>query len=243
MIRKILWNNKHILKSYKLNNLNWTKVLEKYGVVLLNNIKPNVNYMNQISTILESPIFDSIYGNLWDTGGQIGKPTQDKAYTTEYLPPHTDLNYNYNTPKYQIFCCEKQAFIGGETILVDGLFLKNLLKEINPIEYKFLTEKLYTFRCSDNIYQDKKKIFSNENIHHNHGDMIPTTDREYHIWNDLTLNKNFSINYLLNPKETLIINNHRILHGRNSFKGNRNMIGCYLNNEPEKESYNGKIVL
>ena len=39
----------------------------------------------------------------------------------------------------------------------------------------------------------------------------------------------FSINYLLRPGETLIIDNHRVLHGRKQFEGYRNMVGCYLN--------------
>ena len=58
--------------------------------------------------------------------------------------------------------------------------------------------------------------------------MVVNENKDYQIWNRLTLDPYFRINYLLSPHEALIINNHRILHGRQSFVGSRNMIGCYL---------------
>jgi len=228
-MKRILWNGTHLLKRFHINDKDWLNVLDKNGVVLLSNIKPKFAYMSKISKMVQKDIYNSIYGDIWDTTGCIGKPTNDLAYSSNYLPPHTDLNYLPITPKYQILCCEKQSILGGETILVDGFTIKAFLKKYYPIDYSTLTKDTVLFKCSSNIHYCKKHIISENIVHHNSIDMVSIKNNAYELWNKLTLDPLFSINYLLSPNETLIIDNHRVLHGRQSFNGFRNIIGCYLN--------------
>ena len=107
--------------------------------------------------------------------------------------------------------------------------IKDFFQKQYPSEYKQLIKQLFLFKCSKGIYKDRKTIISDNIIHHNHLDMVYNENKNYQIWNKLTLDPYFSINYLLLPNEALIIDNHRILHGRQSFIGYRNIVGCYLN--------------
>ena len=216
--------NKVFSESYK-NIRNWKKYLNKNGFVILKGLEPNKKSMDFISTMMDRNIFISNYGEIWDTAGQIGNPTNDLAYSNSYLPPHTDLNYLKKNPKYQIFCCHTKAKKGGNTILVDGHQIYKIYKN-NYLNYYKKLDEYYEFRCSEKKYYAKHKIYDNGIIHHNHNDMIPVDTKEYDTWNFLT--NYYKFDFPLEKNETLILNNHRILHGRMKFEGYRNMVGCYL---------------
>jgi len=230
------WNNSLKLTKYAFGEKSkWIPFLQKYGVVILADTpkdtkEENAQFYEDLSKTLNTNVLDSMYGKIWDTAGDFGQPTTDLAYSSVYLPPHTDLNYIPNTPAYQIFTSIIEAESGGETVIVDGKTVAEELKSLNPDAYKFLTAKSFMYACSEKIYSAEHKIIDVENdiIHHNDIDMIPVEDEEYHMWNNLTLNRSFRVETKLSAGETIVINNHRVFHSRNEFKGRRNLKGCYF---------------
>lgn len=219
--------NINIISRVVYNDIKiWKNQLNTFGSVILRGLKPDEKSMFLLSDILERKIFKTDYGDIWDTSGQIGNATNDTAYSNIYLAPHTDLNYLPKTPKYQIFCCQKKAKEGGNTILVDGHMVYNIYKKNYSKYYKKLEEENYYFRCSEGKYEAKHKIYDNGIIHHNDSDMVPINNPEYKLWNGLI--NTYQTNFPLYDTETLIVDNHRILHGRKHFFGDRNMVGCYL---------------
>jgi trimethyllysine dioxygenase len=217
---------KNFLKISANKTKLWQPFLFDIGYVILTELNPDKRSMNYLSETLERNIYNTDYGNIWDTSGEIGNVTNDKAYSNQYLAPHTDLNYLPKTPKYQIFTCKRKAKKGGETLLVDGHTVYDSFKFNYPNYYKKL-EKKYIFKCSEGKHKYKHKIYDNGIIHHNNYDIINNEDSiEYRLWNNLINSSKIEIS--LEENETLIVDNHRILHGRNEFIGNRNLIGCYL---------------
>ena len=69
--------------------------------------------LQNLASSLHTQIYNSMYGDIWDTSGDFGEPTSDTAYSDIYLPPHTDMNYVADTPKYQIFTSLQEAKTGG----------------------------------------------------------------------------------------------------------------------------------
>ena len=181
------WNNSINLIKYSFRETpKWKRFLQRYGVVVIaNTIHDTKNeyrdFYNKLSEILNTKIYNSMYGDIWDTAGEFGTPTTDTAYTNIYLPPHTDVNYVKNTPKYQIFTSVIEAESGGETVVVDGGNVSREFKKLHPEQYTFLAAKSFLFTCSENLYTCKHKIFEIEKniIHHNDGDMETVDLEEY----------------------------------------------------------------
>ena len=56
----------------------------------------------------------------------------------------------------------------------------------------------------------------------------------YPAWRTVTRmlrDERSKVKILLKPGTMLIVNNHRVLHGRTEFKGRRNLVGCYLDRD------------
>jgi trimethyllysine dioxygenase len=62
----------------------------------------------------------------------------DLAYSSEALPAHTDTTYFSDPAGLQIFHLLHHDGQGGHTLLVDGFYAANRLKEENPEAYETL---------------------------------------------------------------------------------------------------------
>jgi trimethyllysine dioxygenase len=59
-------------------------------------------------------------------------------------------------------------------------------------------------------------------------------ERFYPAWRKVTTMlraERSKLEILLEPGTLLIVNNHRVLHGRTEFLGRRNLVGCYLDRD------------
>jgi len=244
------WSSTLKLVRYSLHEASkWTRFLQQHGVVIIadtpidtpidtvSNTKSDTNsntktdnreFYDKLAAALNTSVYSSMYGDIWDTAGDFGTPTTDDAYSNIYLPPHTDLNYVPDTAKYQIFTSLIEAHTGGETVLVDGGNVANKFKKLHQDSHKLLSNTSFLFTCSENIHSCRHKIFDGDVIHHNHGDMEESDLEDYHLWNDMTLDPYFSAEVKLSPGETIVVDNHRCFHGRNAFRGRRNLKGCYF---------------
>lgn len=224
---KYLWNNTCNIQKFSYFNPLWLFNLHTTGFTIIKNVKPTKRNFKKISFYLGS-IQNSPYGKIWDTAGKIGFKTTDKAYQKCSLEPHTDMNYIDNNPKFQIWIPEIISENGGETILVDGLTVKYAFKTIFPIDYKILKIKKFKFICSENKNISYKTIFSDHKIHYNKSDIVHNNYPSVILLDDFTKLPEYQLKFKLKENEALIINNHRILHGRTAFTGERNLIGCYI---------------
>lgn len=154
--------------------------------------------------------------------------------TTSHLFPHTDRSTVETPPNILMFYCKTQETKGGESILIDGKVLFEILKEkesnnICPI----LEQNSAVFADKDNFYKGSifEKIddgsiylrFRNDNFSFFNA-------RIYSYLNELYKEMAYNqITFKLKKNQGYIINNGRFFHGRKGFSGDREMWRLLLN--------------
>ena len=189
---------------------------------------------------------NSIFGGLWSF--ESNADMADSAYTNEELRPHTDSTYSNDAPGLQLLlCCEYDAK-GGDSIMVDGLKIAETIKAKNKDLYNVLTkiDVPGNYTGDGVILEAKRPIIKLDDknqiaqISFNNYDRAPfrlnpkLTKIFYEaisLFDNLANSKQYKWRYILKPRDLLIFNNWRVLHGRGSFIGKRKMKGCYLNKE------------
>ena len=221
------------------------KMLSTFGFLVIKNCKPNLNSVEKIANKI-GYVRNSIFGGLWSFESDENKA--DSSYTQGELRPHTDAIYSNDAPGLQLLlCCEHDA-TGGESIMVDGLKIAQIIKKENQSMFDLLSKvNVKGNYIGDGFFLEAKRPIFKLNQHNeitqvsfNNYDRAP-----FRLNKDLTLkfyeaikkfdlianNKDYQWRHILRPGELLIFNNWRILHGRSSFKGVRKMSGCYINKE------------
>ena len=188
------------------------------------------------------------YGKFYDV---IAKRTPDNlADTNLELPCHTDNPYRDPTPTIQILHCLEADVVGGKTILVDGFFLAEKLREDRPSFFNTLVSNAvqFEFATDNHILQNEAPIielgldghpkrikFNSRSIQPFRladADLLPFY-RAYQYWENLLHDKSLQLRFLLSPGQAIIYDNERILHGRTSFelKSKRHLQGCYADRD------------
>lgn len=82
---------------------------------------------------------DKLDGGFWDFTSNMSHG--DLAYSTEGLPAHTDTTYFTDPAGLQIFhmLSHPPPGEGGTSLLVDGFYAANLLRELSPTSYATLS--------------------------------------------------------------------------------------------------------
>ena len=185
------------------------------------------------------------------------------AYTSVGLSVHTDNPYRNPTPGIQLLHCLKQAPItknnDGFSTLVDGFRIAQEMKEKHPKEFELLATIKRPFYYSDMksgyVFHHKQAVIGVdsrgmvESIHYNNrGASSLDWDIDesliapyYEAWklfgkmvNDAE--RQYTLEFRLEPGDILIFNNNRVLHGRNGYDDDgandgeitRHLQGCYI---------------
>ena len=221
------------------------KNLYQYGFSVVQNCKTEMSSVENIVNKI-GYVRNSIFGGLWSFESNEDKA--DSAYTQEELRPHTDATYSNDAPGLQLLlCCEYKAK-GGDSIMVDGFKIAEMIKKDNKELFDILsTINIKGSYIGDGVFLEaerpifnlnsKKEIFQ---VSFNNYDRAP-----FRFEKDLTIkfyeairtfdlmanSKEYQWRHILKPGELLIFNNWRVLHGRGSFDGTRKISGCYINKE------------
>ena len=113
------------------------KLLHQFGFVVMTNCKTDISSVESIANKI-GYVRNSIFGGLWSF--ESNDSMADSAYTQEELRPHTDGTYCHDAPGLQLLlCCDYDA-TGGESIMVDGFKIAEILKNTDKEIYNILTE-------------------------------------------------------------------------------------------------------
>ncbi|XP_023581446.1 trimethyllysine dioxygenase, mitochondrial isoform X3 [Trichechus manatus latirostris] len=173
----------------------------------------------------------------------------------ENVPPtqeHTEkLAKRISLISIQVFHCLKHEGTGGRTLLVDGFYAAEQVLQKSPEEFELLSKVPLKHEYIENvgechnhmigvgpvlnIYPWNKELYL---IRYNNYDRAVINTIPYdvvHRWytahRALTIELRRPENELwvkLKPGRVLFIDNWRVLHGRESFTGYRQLCGCYL---------------
>ena len=226
----------------------------KFGFVIFKKVPTKNNFIVKFANSIGS-IRRTNFGEFFNVKS---KPNpNDLAYTSLALAPHTDNPYRNPVPCIQILHCIENEVNGGYSTLVDGFTVTEKLKKNHPNYYKILTEVKvrYQFIDQDVFLEDWAemiKLDENQNFKQVRFsprlDFVPLMDRDklnlyYSARNkisELYNSDKYRIEFKLMPGDLLMMDNHRLLHGRTSYdanEGNRFLQGCYI----DYDSTEGKL--
>ncbi|KAM3912464.1 trimethyllysine dioxygenase, mitochondrial isoform 1-T5 [Leptodactylus fuscus] len=222
-----------------------------YGIAFVNDVPGSREETEKVAERI-SHIRETIYGKMWDLKSDFSRG--DTAYTKLALDRHTDTTYFQEPCGMQLFHCLRHEGTGGRTLLVDGFNAAEQVREKHPEHFEILSnipmrhEYIEHVRdCHNhmigigpvlNVYPWNKELYM---IRYNNYDrsVINTVPydivrRWYTAHRILTTELRKPENELwvkLKPGTVLFVDNWRVLHGRESFTGYRQLCGCYLNRD------------
>lgn len=143
---------------------------------------------------------------------------------------------------------------GGESLLVDGFLAAAVLKDVDPEAYDTLSRvKIRTHSAGDEstmirpLYDGGYPILQHDEatgqlvlVRYNNDDRsvlridADQVDPFYSAlrkWNEILTNPEGEYWVQLKPGSAMIFDNHRVLHGRSAFVGNRRLCGAYINHD------------
>ena len=226
----------------------------KFGFVIFKNVPTKNNYIVDFANSIGS-IRRTNFGEFFNVKS---KPNpNDLAYTSLPLAPHTDNPYRNPVPCIQILHCIENEVSGGKSTLVDGFTVTEKLKKDFPDYYKILTEIKVRFQFIDQsvVLEDWAEMIQlDENGEFKQVrfsprlDFVPLMDKEklnlYYAArrkiSELYNSEKFRIEFKLLPGDLLMMDNHRLLHGRTTYdanEGKRFLQGCYI----DYDSTEGKL--
>tara|TARA_B100000902_G_scaffold346761_1_gene353663 strand:+ start:1073 stop:2173 length:1101 start_codon:yes stop_codon:yes gene_type:complete len=226
----------------------------KFGFVIFKNVPTDNNYIVDFANSIGS-IRRTNFGEFFNVKS---KPNpNDLAYTSLPLAPHTDNPYRNPVPCIQILHCIENEVSGGHSTLVDGFTVTEKLKKNFPDYYKILTEIKVRFQFIDHsvVLEDWAEMIQlDENGNFKQVrfsprlDFVPLMDKDkldlYYAArkkiSELYNSDKFRIEFKLLPGDLLMMDNHRLLHGRTTYdanEGKRFLQGCYI----DYDSTEGKL--
>ena len=187
---------------------------------------------------------NTVFGGVWSFSANA--EMADSAYSNEGLRPHTDATYSRDAPGLQILLCLRPAMAGGETLLVDGFKAARLLQQEDASAYTTLMQVSVPgeYRGDGVILRAERPVLRCdtagllEQVSYNSYDRAPlhvkleTSARFYAAIRafDRIIDR-IQVELKLSAGDMLVFDNWRMLHGRASFSGDREMCGTYINRE------------
>ena len=217
----------------------------KYGFVIIKNVPTENNYIVKFANSIGS-VRRTNFGEHFNVKSK--SDPNDLAYTSLHISPHTDNPYRNPVPCIQILHCIKNQVSGGYSTLVDGYTITENLKNEDPEAYKILSEIKIRFKFIDKnviledwselIHLDENKEFKQVRFSPRL-DYVPILEKNkldlYYKsrkkLSDLYNSESNRIKFRLGPKDLIMMDNYRVLHGRTKFdpqEGERHLQGCYI---------------
>lgn len=257
---RILWNS-DIYNKANVQSAKWDKFMScddelkkflqsyvLYGIAFVDDVPATEEATEQVTKRV-SLIRETTYGKMWTFTSDASRG--DTAYTQLALDRHTDTSYLQEPCGIQVFHCLKHTGTGGRTLLVDGFYAAEQLRQKSPENFELLTRVPIRHEYIENTANHRNHMvgigpvlqvypWNNEVylIRYNNYDRtvintIPhdVVQRWYVAHRELTAELRRPENELwvkLNPGKVIFIDNQRVLHGRDSFTGLRKICGCYL---------------
>ena len=226
----------------------------KYGFVIFKDVPVEDDYVvkfaNSIGTIRPTNFGESF------SVKSVPEPN-DLAYTSIALTPHTDNPYRKPIPCIQLLHCLENEVKGGLSTLVDGFAVAEYLRENHKNIFKILTNTKVRFRFVDKTiilenWGELIELDENNKVkqvrYSTRLDYVPALEKDElklfyearKLIADLYASSKFEIRFKLDKGDLLMMDNHRLLHGRTSYdvsEGKRYLKGCYI----DHDSTEGKL--
>ncbi|QRV75412.1 trimethyllysine dioxygenase [Ceratobasidium sp. AG-Ba] len=226
--------------------LKWLQKINEFGVCFVEGV-PHTPEATEALTRRIAFIRETKYGGFWDFTADLKHG--DTAYTNLALAAHTDTTYLSDPCGLQLFHLLAHEGTGGYTLLVDGFYAASRLRELYPSHYQLLTQVKISAHAAgdaDSLYIPTQpfSILGTDisgrlvEVRYNNDDrsvlkgIDPALVDEWYAalrsWNECLTSPDSEYWVKLSAGTAVIVDNHRVLHGRSAFTGKRRMCGAYI---------------
>ncbi|GJE96209.1 trimethyllysine dioxygenase [Phanerochaete sordida] len=226
----------------------WLTNVDKFGFSFVSGVPATTEATEELSTRIGF-IRETHYGKFWDFTADLTRG--DTAYTNMALGAHTDNTYFTDPCGLQLFhLLEHSEGTGGATLLVDGFYVASILQELYPAAYATLARigvpahaagepgTLYTpfpttaypvlREHGGALVQVRWNNDDRSTMHHLSAAEMGEWYDAARLWHKLLTSADSEYWVQLAPGTAVVVNNHRVLHGRSAFTGRRRMCGAYI---------------
>jgi gamma-butyrobetaine dioxygenase len=225
-----------------------------YGVLIVNNVPAELDSVITVANIF-GHIRETNFGKFFEV---FTRPnSNDLAYRSVPLGPHTDNPYRNPMPGVQLLHCLENQTSGGLSTLVDSLSVLEQLKSEEPDGYKLLSKVPVRYRHSDSdvdLTERRTMIESDFNgrvtgiAYSPRLDYLPLLEQKELVLfhrarkrlGQLLCAPEFEWRFKLEPGQLQMFHNTRVLHGRTGFdssEGLRHLQGAYIDLDAPKGRY------
>eukprot|EP00835_Amoeboradix_gromovi_P001468 NODE_67_length_23829_cov_0.557059.p7 type:complete len:364 gc:universal NODE_67_length_23829_cov_0.557059:22903-21812(-) len=219
----------------------------QYGICFIKNTPPTKLATSRIANRIAF-IRPTHFGTLWDFTADYKH--KDSAYSNASLAVHTDTTYFTDPIRLQLFHVLKFNGKGGSSTYADGY---KAISNLSKFSFKLLSSVSLKAHCTgdSNVkilsrFPVIQSLSSHNVVRWNPDDRSPldydvsaqlsavnATMTDYYAALDeyqQILNK-ITWSAELKPGLAVIVDNHRFLHGRRAFVGQRHVCGAYINGD------------
>ena len=225
----------------------WLAMVSDHGFAILRNVPTEDKMVLKIANMFGFPRKTAWFWGKEHFDVKLDPNISHLGYTSLPLLLHTDDSSFDPAPTHLLLHCLIADTEGGETVLADGFKLATDLREQEPEKFKLLSQNLLSFK-----YKDEDKDFAIESPvislnergevkamrYSNHitqpfnmaFDKMEAYYEAYRTFAEMRSASTYQIKFRLKPGDFYIVDNYRVLHGRDAFSktGNRILQGCYV---------------
>jgi trimethyllysine dioxygenase len=223
----------------------WLSIIATYGFAVVTGT-PASSAATESLIRRVGYVRETIFGGFWEFTANMAKA--DLAYSTVYLPAHTDGTYSHDAPGLQMLHCLTFDGAGGDSTLVDGFKIADTLRSTAPDLFATLSNVAIPGQyIGDGAHlMSARPVFRHDHtgalvqVSYNNADRAPfllppdETTRLYdalRAFDQLANRESMQWRQVLRPGSALLFDNWRTLHGRAAYTGRRTLCGAYLNHE------------
>ncbi|NER37939.1 MAG: DUF971 domain-containing protein [Oscillatoria sp. SIO1A7] len=214
---------------------NWLLSLRDDGIAVLENVPIEPDTVLEVAAHLGS-LRETYWGKITNVKS-VNNPVSP-SFTNLTILPHTDLTYFDDPAAYLLLHYLQISNTGGEVTIVDGFKIAEVLRQEAPEKFKLLSSLPVKFRVQftdadlsaegeiirlDCLGKVKSIRFSCRSIQPFNfpSEAIKPYYEAYCTFAQMCNSDEYIMRVKVNSGDLLILDNHRVLHGRTEYSGER----------------------
>jgi gamma-butyrobetaine dioxygenase len=227
----------------------WLALVRRYGFARLTGGPVESGALLKVVDLFGF-VRETNYGKWFEVRAEV-KPT-NLAYTGLGLQAHTDNPYRDPVPTLQVLYCLENSAEGGDSYVVDGFRAAQRLRDEDPRAFDLLTRYCarFDYAGSADVHLSARRPMIELApdgellaVRFNNRSAAPITDvpyddmadyyAAYRRFGDIVGATDMAVAFKLQPGESFIVDNTRVLHARRGYagSGSRWLQGCYADKD------------